>query len=360
MNVSERVNAVLNGKMPDVVPMLIYSNHLPRGEFERNMRNMGLGLDVRCSVYRVYMPNVKVEERRAGNYLYTTYITPRGKLSMVTRVNLRFQLPGGSWIVEHPVKNLDDIDALKFTIKDTVYEANYEEYIQLKRDLGGDGIVTVGSDYTPLMKIILRYMGFKNFTIMFRKRPDVIDDLISVIDEKYAEMYRVIADSPAEIVRIGDNIDGVMISPNLFEKYCLPFYNKYCKILKSKGKKAISHMDGRLRTLKDLISKTELDAIEAFTPPPGGDLPLKEARESWKDKIIWMNFPEAVLLESPERIRDYTISLLREAAPGDRLIISITEDIHPDYLKTGLKALVETVYEYGRLPIEIPNQKFNN
>lgn len=64
MNVAERVKAVLDGRMPDAVPMLIYSNHLPRGEFERNLRNIGLGLDVRCSVYRSYMPKVKVEENR--------------------------------------------------------------------------------------------------------------------------------------------------------------------------------------------------------------------------------------------------------------------------------------------------------
>ncbi|MEM3173902.1 MAG: uroporphyrinogen decarboxylase family protein [Candidatus Bathyarchaeia archaeon] len=354
MNIAERVKTVLDGRMPDAVPILIYSNHLPRGEFERNLRNIGLGLDVRCSVYRSYMPNVKVEERRTGHYVYTIYNTPKGSLSMITRVNLKFQLPGGSWIVEYLVKNIDDVKALKFIIEDTVYEANYEEYIQIKEDLEGDGIVTASSDYTPLMKIILRYMGFRNFAMMFKRRPDIIDDLVQTIDEKYAEMYAVIARSPAEIVRIGDNIDGVMISPLLFEKYCLPFYNKYCSILKASGKKVISHMDGRLRVLKDLISLTSLDAIEAFTPPPGGDLPLKEARESWQNKVIWMNFPEAVLLEGPEKVRDFTISLLRESAPGDRLIMSITEDIHPIYLKSGLRALVETVHKYGKLPIEIP------
>lgn len=226
--------------------------------------------------------------------------------------------------------------------------------IQLKEELEGDGIVTVSSDYTPLMKVILRYMGFRNFALIFKRRPDVIDDLVQTLDEKYMEMYNVIAGSPAEIVRIGDNIDGLMISPYLFEKYCLPFYNKYCRILKANGKrvKVVSHMDGRLRTLKDLISLTELDAIEAFTPPPGGDLPLKEARESWQNKVIWMNFPEAVLLEGPEKVRDFTLNLLKEAAPGDRLIISITEDIHPNYLKSGLRVLVETLHRYGKLPIE--------
>lgn len=358
MDVYSRVICVLNGGIPDRIPILIYSNHLPRGRFEREVRNMGLGLDVRCSVYKAYMPNVRVEERRSGDYVYTIYHTPKGRLSMTTRVGLRFQLPGGSWVVEHPVKSVEDIEALKYMIRDTVYEPSYDEYLQLKKDLEGDGVVTVGADYTPLMKLIVRYMGFRNFALILMKKPDVIDDLVREIDEKYEEMYRVIADSPAEIVRIGDNIDGRLISPKLFEKYCLPYYNKYSSILKARGKKVISHMDGRLKTLKNLIAKTELDAIEAFTPPPGGDLPVSEARVAWSGKVIWMNFPEAIFLRSPEDIEAYALNLLEEIAPGSGFILSITEDVHPDHLKKGLGILVETVYKYGEIPIKKPIRSY--
>jgi len=267
---------------------------------------------------------------------------------------LKFQVPGGSWVVEHPVKSVEDIDALKYMVRDIVYEPSYDEYLQAREDLEGDGVVTVGADYTPLMKLIIRYMGFRNFALILMRRPDVIDDLVREIDEKYEEMYRIIADSPAEIVRIGDNIDGRLISPKLFEKYCLPYYNKYARILRARGKKVISHMDGRLKTLKNLIAMVELDAIEAFTPPPGGDLPISEAREAWKDKVIWMNFPEAIFLRSSEEIEAYTLKLLEEIAPGVGFILSITEDIPPDHLKKGLRVLVETVYRYGEIPIKKP------
>jgi uroporphyrinogen-III decarboxylase len=357
MDAYRRVMEVLNGGVPDHLPMLIYSNHLPRGRFEREVRNMGLGLDVRCSVYRAYMPSVRIEERRVGGYLYTVYHTPKGRLFTATRIGLKFQLPGGSWVIEHPIKSIEDIEALRYMIKDTIYEPSYDEYLQLKEDLEGDGVVTVGADYTPLMKLIVRYMGFRNFAIIFMKKPEVIDNLVREIDEKYEEMYRVIADSPAEIVRIGDNMDGRLVSPKLFEKYCLPYYNKYARILKARGKKVISHMDGRLRTLKNLIAKTELDAIEAFTPPPGGDLPISEAREAWKGKIIWMNFPEAIFLRSSEEIEAYTMRLLEDIAPGIGFILSITEDIHPDHLRKGLRILVEAVYRYGKIPIEPPLSK---
>lgn len=318
------------------------------------MREMGLGLDERCSIYRTFMPNVGIESRTIGDYVYTTYRTPVGELRSKTRIGMRFQFPGGSWTVEYPVKNADDIKALRFMIEDTVYEPDYENYVRIKEELGEDGIVTVWADYTPLMKIIVRYMGFRTFALMYRKNRDAIEDLINILDESFSKMYRIIADSPAEIVRMGDNIDSLLVSPSMFEKYCLPYYNKYAKTLHDKGKTVISHMDGRLKALKNLIAETRLDAIEAFTPPPGGDLPPREAREAWSNKAIWMNFPEEVFLRTPEEIERYTITLLEEIAPGEGFIISVTEDIHPDHYRKGIETVTKTLYRYSRLPIKPP------
>lgn len=352
MEASERVWAVLKGKEPDRIPWLIYSNHLPRGSFERRMRNMGLGLDVRCRVHRAFMPHVKVESKVEGNYSYTIYRTPVGELSSKTRIGMSFQLPEqGSWIIEHPVKGREDLKVLKFMIEDTFYEPQYETYRQLEEELEGDGIVTVGADYTPLMKLIVSFMGFRNFVLTFRRYPEAIEEILEALDKSYMEMYRIIASSPARIVRIGDNVDGVMISPQIFEKYLLPYYNKYCEILQGRGKVVISHMDGRLRILKDLIGRTKLNTIEAFTPPPMGDLSIKEAREAWRDKVLWLNFPEEVFLRSPSEIRAYTLGLLREMAPGPGFIISITEDVHPSHFKKAIETVTETLFEYGSIPI---------
>jgi uroporphyrinogen-III decarboxylase len=354
MEARERVKTVLAGGLPDRIPWLIYSDHLPRGSFEREMRNMGLGLDVRCSVYKASMPNVRIEVSVKGDYEYRIYHTPRGDVSTRVRTGLKFQFPRGSWVAEHPVKEVSDIKVLKFIIEDTVYEPDYDNYKQLNEELGDDGVVTVGADYTPLMKIILVYMGFRTFAMVLKRNPEEIAELIEVIDKKYTEMYRIIADSPAEIIRIGDNIDSIFVSPSLFEKYCLPYYNKYINILKERGKTVTSHMDGRLRILKDLIAKTKFDAIEAFTPPPLGDLHPREAKEAWRDKVIWMNFPESIFLNTSEEIRDYTISLLEGIAPGKGFILSITEDIHPEHFRKGIRTVTETIYECGILPIKPP------
>ncbi|MGQ9555745.1 MAG: hypothetical protein ACUVWR_16725, partial [Anaerolineae bacterium] len=69
-----------------------------------------------------------------------------------------------------------------------------------------------------------------------------------------------------------------------------------------------------------------LPVIEAFTPPPMGDVSVAEAKAAWPDKVVWVNFPGSYFLEPAEVIEEYTMGLLEEGAPGGRLVIGCTED----------------------------------
>lgn len=350
MNIRERTMAAIKGSDPDVIPCLIYSNLLPRGHIERKLRNKGLGLTVGTNVYRTTMPNVSVEEKRFGDFLYRRFHTPVGEVSEKVRVNLK-KGTGGQWRVEWMIKKSEDYEAVKFIVEDVVYEPAYDDFLQVQRDLGDDGVVFAWVGYTPLMQVIVQFMGYRKFAVELHRNREEIEDLMALIDKRLEEICYIVAESPAEIIKVGDNTDSMLISPKLFEDYCLPYFQKYSRILHSKGKIVMSHMDGRLKILKDLISKTGLDMIEAFTPPPGGDLPISEARKSWGDGVaIWINIPEVMFLYERKKIEEYVISLLREMAPGKRFLFGITEDI-PESRFEALDPFVSTVQKYGKYPL---------
>ena len=351
MNVRERVEAVMEGDMPDRIPQLIYSNSLPRGSFERKLRNMEIGLDVRCAVHTSESPNVERRSRTEGEYRITDIITPVGTLREKRRMNLTFQNPGGSWRVEHPVKGVEDLEVLNYIFEDTTYQPDYDNYTRLKSELEGDGVVTVVTTYSPLMNLIVHQLGYRTFSVMLKRHPEALEESIDIVDKSFTEIFRIAGESPAEIVRIGENIDEVLMPAHLFEKYCLPYYEKYSTILHKGGKKVTTHMDGRLKTLKDLIGGTKFDAIEAFTPPPMGNLPISEAKEAWPGKVLWLNFPQVIFLEPREKIRSYTLELLEEMGDGSGYIVGMTEDIHPDHYHKGMETLTSTLYENGRLPL---------
>jgi hypothetical protein len=152
-------------------------------------------------------------------------------------------------------------------------------------------------------------------------------------------------------------------SPEQFRKYELPFYQKWVSFLQSKGKICALHCDAtkNLDLFKELIAETGIAVVEAFTPPPVGNLSLKEARAAWgEDTIIWVNFPETIFWSGPEETKRYTIELLKEAAPGRALVIGFTEmgpwgatdDESEQAFKAGTLAIMEAIEEHGNYPIE--------
>jgi hypothetical protein len=118
-----------------------------------------------------------------------------------------------------------------------------------------------------------------------------------------------------------------MTGPPLFRKYQSPYYGAICDILLPAGKLPCCHMDGMLRQIADAIAETPLPVMEAFTPPPDGNLSVREARERWPQKALWLNFPSSVHMREPLEVERVTRELVSEAGDGSGLLVGITENM---------------------------------
>lgn len=350
MNIRERAMAVYRGEEPDRIPWLIYDGLCPRGFMDRQLRNRGLGLKVSAPILREEMPHVRVETKTIGNIVYRTYHTPVGDLTAKERIGLR-EGAGSSWTVEHPVKHVSDFEIAEFLAEDTIYVPDYEPFQRAEQNLGDDGIVFVWAGKSPLQKMQIELLGYRAFAIALYMYPKEFESLQRVLEKKADERYRIIAESPAEIVNGTDNINSEIVSPRLFEKYLIPFYDRQAQILHKAGKILENHMDGKLKGLRDLIARINLDVVEAFTPPPMGDLPLAEARQAWRGKIISLNFPESVFLEGLDTVRKNTLEILNEAAPGEDFMITVTEDIPVECRWSGLLVITDMLLKHGVYPL---------
>jgi len=345
MDVRERTLAVLRGEKPDKLPWLgYYGLTPPAGAAERELRNKGLGLILRLRVWREETPNVSVEERSSGEVRERTYVTPVGKLTEKWRTIAK---PNLAWRVEYLVNKPEDYEVAEFIIEDTVYIADYEPFIEAERNLGGDGLAYVRIEPSPFQKLMKDMMGVKNLAVGFHRHRRGLKRLIHVIARKQEELYRIVADSPTEVVQIPDNINSIFTSPAFFEQFCLSYYKQRVPILKAKRKIVMCHMDGRLKALKDLIGQAGLDCIEAFTPPPMGDLPLDEAWATWGDeRPIWVNFPATVCLLSVEKLREYATELVKKGVAHGHMLLGITEDLPPPLIE-NTRIITDIVNAYG-------------
>jgi len=354
MNARERILAALHHQHPDSIPWTIYQGLLPEGEFAHTLMCKGLAVDV-CwaSVCNITRPNVKVVESTAGRTIYRKYITPIGNLTSVHRLTTLRPDRETIWTVEYPVKDISDYAVAEFMVKDQEFVPRDDVYLEQDRRLDGQGIVTVDTGLTPLQEMLTDFLGYRRFGIDQHRHPREFDHLYDAFWESCETLHRIAANSKAEACHCSDTMNARVISPTLFEKYFMPFYEVVTNILHARNKIYLVHMDGVLSQLKGLIAGTKIDVIEAFTPSPLGDLSLAEAREAWKDKVIWANFPENIFLMGTEETRQYTMALLRQAAPGDNFLLGITEDIEPHIIEESLMAVTEAVNKYGAYPLRL-------
>ena len=89
------------------------------------------------------------------------------------------------------------------------------------------------------------------------------------------------------------------------------------------------------------MATTALDYIEAFTPAPDTDMTLKDARQAWPGKTLWLNFPSSVHLQDDGKVRQKTLDLLDELDSADGVIMGITEDIPAHRWQDSCAAIME-------------------
>lgn len=348
-----RIQAALRGEPVDRIPFTVYWLMFPRGEAERRLRNEGVAVVERVPVYQVEMPNVRVVtyEYYVNNVSTRreTVRTPVGEVYATKKLDPSY---GTSWWnIDYYIKEPDDYKVVEFMVRDTVYKPNYEAILLAQERLGEDGYVIGNTEYTPMNKMIYDLMGVERFGLDLHRRSDDVLSLYWLLREKQREMYRLCAESPAEMFIYGGNIHQEVVGLRRFEEYYLPCLDEFADTVHDYGKLSGCHLDAPMASLVEAVARSKIDVVEAFTPVPTCDVSVSEAREAWPDKVLWVNFPSSVHIEPPTRIRVETQRILREAAPGDRFLIGVTEDIPEDRWRSSLTAISQTILEQGTYPL---------
>ena len=362
MSRRERIMAASQRKQADRLPFFHFWRHSQIGWAERECRNRGMGMSWTRPCYVEKMHGVEVTERRGSAsgqaVVHRTFSTPLGAVSVAERREPGVGQWHGQrswrdvtpWQTERLIKEPEDYRVVKYIVENTEYIADYFPIEQAMDWLGDDGVVMSALPHSPMQMLMIDWVGSEGGRFFFHHadHPDLVEDLYSALCKSRKSLHEIAAKSPASIVLCGDNIDGFLVYPELFQQYFMPVYEEQAKVLHENGKLMAVHMDGRTGLLKDLIAKTPIDIIEAFHPPPMGDLPVGEALDLWPDKAIWVGFPGSVYVLGSEATRDYALELLREAGQGERLVVEMSTE---NLVSNENLLMLTSVMEQADLPL---------
>ena len=345
MTPRQRVLAVLHGERPDKVPFTVYECMIPQCAVERRLRSEGLCIvNRRQRVYVEETPHCTQQTIRyaeGGRDLVRTVIrTPAGEVSSVAQ-----PADFTSWTIERFFKGPEDYEVLLSLIEDRVYRPDHAPYLDAERWMGEDVILRCGVGSNPLHHIMLHWMGLETFAVEWAERRDEVLMLEAAWRHKQEQVYAILADSPITHANYGGNEVPEVMGKERYRDFVLPLLQQCADALHAKGKLLGSHLDGNNRHWADLVARSGLDYVEAFTPSPDTDMTLADALDAWPDKVLWINFPSSLHLASIERIKRAAREFVELGRQTGRVIIGITEDMPPDRWQQNLLAISEVINE---------------
>jgi hypothetical protein len=352
MTPRERVRTALKGEMPDQIPFTCYEWILPQGEAGKRLHELGLAAFARVEPYRVRREKVSVETREVTGEKYpaflTVYSTPLGTLSQKQIVGPGY---GSLWTKEYLIKRPEDYAVFEFIIRDSQHEPDIDGFLAQDTAFGEYGLAVPKAADPPMQLLWRRYTGLERFCFDWYDCREEVMRVLDALGERNRQIWQIVANTPSEFCCSGGNLSGDTVGPAMFNQLIMPHFEAEARFMASVGKRTLNHMDGMMRSLLDVIADCPIDVIEAFNPAPDGNVSVAEAREAWPGKTLSINFPSSVHITSQANIREMTIDLLRQAAPGHGFVMGVTEDVPADVLVESFTTIATTLNEFGECPL---------
>jgi len=286
---------------------------------------------------------VRLEVREDSDNVYTKYTTSKGGLTQVERKNL---WGTNKMTTEHLLKTTDDFGVLEHILANQSFDFDEGAYRGYDALLGERCEPTVCLPHGSIQRLFIDFMGLERGTIALWKRPELVEGLLSAIEENDDRRFELIKRTPFRIVNFADNIDDSLVSPVLLRRYMLPYYQRRTKELHQTGKFCTSHWDGKVKHVLPLARETGLDALEAVPTLPQGSVTVEELREALEGMALLDGIPATYFApySREEDLRSFVKRLLELF--GTSIVVGISDMLPADGDIERVRTIGRMVEEY--------------
>lgn len=286
----ERVQAALEGRPVDRLPFSPFLAYVWE-YFPEAIREQGqeafhrmIGADplwrgTWCPV-RSIGPAVESASWEEGGRHYWETRTPVGALRSASMPS---ESGRTSFLVEHPLKTEEDYKVLAWIEEHTRHEVDTDAMRQIGEAVRkSDGLclgMLVPRGKSAFQQMVEHYAGTEELNYHLVDFPETVEHLWNVMVRNDLEAVRMGLESGYEYHITWEDSSTQNYSPAQYDKYIGSEIGEWCRILKTAGKKYVQHACGHTRDLVGRMKAHGVAVVESMSPPPTGNLPLKDCRD---------------------------------------------------------------------------------
>jgi len=345
MSSRERVLKVIEGKIPDRVPLYAFSidpkfvKELGDGDPFKTFNLLGLdSFPIRVQCWCQGIPQLA----SLGMDIPKDMMTAGGAfggwhgIDEFGRIWERGSYIGGA------LKTEEDIE--KYIPSLRLEERTDPKIVKLMKEKYGDKARCLNFHSGPF-GLTIESMGFENFFLAFYDNLDFVMEVVSRRTEWFIKVSNYVIELGADYVVMGDDVaykGKTFISPQKFNELITPFYKKIVDELKAP---VFWHSDGYINPLLDGAIKAGIRGVQALEPTAGVD--LGEVKKNYGDKLVLIGNVDCVyVLCQPdlELVRKEVERCMAQAKEGGGYMLSESNSLHAG---CNIEAVLE-MYRYAK------------
>ena len=190
--------------------------------------------------------------------------------------------------------------------------------------------------------------GYENVIFDMYDEEPLLDDLLEKLYEFNKYIIEQYLDMGIDMIIIPEDLGmqhGPMVSPELFERYILPYYRKMVKLAKDRGALVHMHSDGDIRTLAHGIIEGGVDVLNLQDLVNG----IPWIKENLKGKVcidLDIDRQSITRFGTPEEIDELIHTAVRELGSPEGGLTMIY-GLYPDVPIENVKALMDAMEKYA-------------
>lgn len=311
----ERIQTALAGKMPDKTPIMLHNFMMAVNEAGYTMKQ--------------YRNNPKVIAecfiRAVEKYQYDGIVVDIDTVTLAGACGVKVDFPETEPARSHTgiLSSLTELDQLKpVNVQSYPYATIWCEAVSLLKDYFKNEIYIRGNCDQAPFSLATMIRGVENMMMdLCLEEENRVFEFLDHCYEATSQFIKMMAEAGADMVSNGDSPAGPsMLSPDMYEKFALPYEKKVCDYAHQLGVPYLLHICGNTDIIIDQMITCGTDVLELDYKTN-----INRAEEKMRGKTVFAgNIDPAGVLAfgTPALVREKTIELIEVFKNNPRFILN--------------------------------------
>jgi len=214
------------------------------------------------------------------------------------------------------------------------------------------GQAVLSGCWAPFFHVLCDFFGMENYFAKMYTDPGVVE----AVTEHVVNFYLQVNGKWFDI--IGDRIDSIffgndfgsqldmLISPELFDKFVMPYFRRITEQAKSRGYKVALHSCGAIERVIPRLIDAGVDALHPIQAKARG-MDAETLAKKYRDKLVFIggvDTQDLLPFGSPRQVRD-EVRRLKDLFGPDYIVSPSHEALLPNVSPENVEAMVEAAME---------------